>query len=410
MKKNKSILFFFTATFPFGSQEAFLENEITVLSKFFNKVIIISGANDLSFKRPLPNMVQVKNIPYQNTFSFSQKILLLCNLRLYKEFFFMLFFYKRIPNYGRAKTILKSHFNSSVLRDLYKSEISKHKGYKKYLYSFWFNDSTISIGLLKKRNKEIITLSRAHRWDLYFEENKYNYLPFRKQTTNFLDSLYSASEEGIEYCENYWKVSDPKILKLSRLGVKNQKLLPIDFKKKVIVSCSNLNKRKRIDKIIECLSFLKSENIEWYHFGDGPEHKKILIKAKKLLKYNVSFKLLGRVDNCTLLDWYRKNNPSIFINLSSSEGVPVSIMEAMSFGIPCVATNVGGCGELVTKNSGFPVDVNLSVKEIARIIDDFFNLKAVEQEEKRKNAYNHIMDKFNANKNYSLFCTNILSQ
>ena len=39
-------------------------------------------------------------------------------------------------------------------------------------------------------------------------------------------------------------------------------------------------------------------------------------------------------------------------------------MEAMSFGIPCIATNVGGCGELVTKNSGFPKDVNLSNEEI----------------------------------------------
>ena len=408
MKKNKSILFFFTANFPFGNQEAFLENEIEILSKNFDNVVIISGANDLSIKRPLPNMVQVKNIPYENTFSFSQKILAFCNLRLYKELFLMFFFYKRFPSYGRIKTILKSHFNSSVLESLYNTEISKYKGYKKYLYSFWFNDSTISIGLLKKRNKEIITLSRAHRWDLYFEENKYNYLPFRKQTTNYLDGLYSASEEGIEYCKNYWKISDSKILKLSRLGVKNQKLLPIDFKKKVIVSCSNLNKRKRVDKIIECLSCLKSENIEWYHFGHGPEYEKILIKAKKLLKYNVSFKLLGRVDNSTLLDWYRKNNPSIFINLSRSEGVPVSIMEAMSFGIPCIATNVGGCGELVTEKSGFPVDDKLSIKKIAIIIDDFFNLNAVEQEEKRKNAYNHIKDKFNANKNYTLFCSDVL--
>ena len=32
----------------------------------------------------------------------------------------------------------------------------------------------------------------------------------------------------------------------------------------------------------------------------------------------------------------------VFLNVSSSEGVPVSIIEAMSFGIPCIATNVGG--------------------------------------------------------------------
>jgi colanic acid/amylovoran biosynthesis glycosyltransferase len=409
VNNKKNILFFFTADFPFGNQEAFLENEITILSKNFDRIVIISGANDLSFERSLPKTVEVKNIPYENTFTFFQKILAFCNLRLYKEFFLMLFFYKRLPNYGRVKTVLRSYLNSSILEVIYNSEISKYSSYKKYLYSFWFNDSTISMGLLKKKNKEITTLSRAHRWDLYFEENKYNYLPFRKQTTSYLDSIYSASEEGIEYCKNYWKISNSKKLKLARLGVKNQKFLPLVFNQKVIVSCSNLYSWKRVDKIISALSHLKNKNIEWYHFGDGPEYRKVLSLAKKLLNENIYFKFLGRVDNNTLLDWYKKKNPSIFINLSSSEGVPVSIMEAMSFGIPCVATNVGGCGELVTRNSGFPVDVNLSNKEIAKIIDDFLNLKVEKQEEKRKNAYNHIIDEFNAEKNYTLFCSDVLA-
>lgn len=37
----------------------------------------------------------------------------------------------------------------------------------------------------------------------------------------------------------------------------------------------------------------------------------------------------------------------MFINVSSSEGLPVSIMEACSFGIPIIATNVGGTAEIV---------------------------------------------------------------
>ena len=409
MNNNNKILFFFTADFPFGTQEVFLENEIPILSKHFDRVIIISGANDLSFARPLPKKVEVKNIPYENTFTFFQKILAFCNLRLYKEFFFMLFFYKRLPNYGRIKTILRSYLNSSILEVLYNSEISKYNGYKKYLYSFWFNDSTISIGLLKKKNKEITTLSRAHRWDLYFEENKYNYLPFRKQTTKFLDAIYSASEEGIDYCKKNWKIYNTSILKLSRLGVKRQNLLPENLERKIIVSCSNLYSWKRVDKIIKSLSKVKTSDIEWYHFGDGPEYEKIINLANNQLKNNVVFKFLGRVENNILLDWYKEKFPSLFINLSSSEGVPVSIMEAMSFGIPCIATNVGGCGELVTDNSGFPVDVDLCDKKIARIIDDFFNLNLEEQEEKRKNAYNHIVDKFNSEKNYALFCSDILT-
>lgn len=50
---------------------------------------------------------------------------------------------------------------------------------------------------------------------------------------------------------------------------------------------------------------------------------------------------MGYIANKDLLDWYKTNKPSIFINVSSSEGVPVSIMESMSCGIPTIATDVG---------------------------------------------------------------------
>lgn len=409
MNKKKKVLFLFTANFPFGSHETFLEREVEFLSKKFLKIVIIAGSSDVSNKRLVPENVSVVNIPYENKFSILNAILSLFQLKLYYEFFLLVLVYNKFPSYGRIKTIFKSHLNSSLLAKLYSQEISKYKSFKHYLYSFWFNDSAISISLIKKKNKEVITLSRAHRWDLYFEENKYYYLPFRKQASKHLDIIYSASEEGIDYCKKNWKISNTNKLKLSRLGVKTQNLLKSNSERKIVVSCSNLNKRKRVDKIINSLSRTKTLNIEWYHFGDGPELEKITELANNQLKNNVAFKFLGRVENNILLDWYKENYPSLFINLSSSEGVPVSIMEAMSFGIPCIATNVGGCGELVTKNSGFPIDVNLSNEEIGRIIDYFFNLNLEKQEEKRKNVYNHIIDKFNAEKNYTLFCSDILT-
>jgi glycosyltransferase involved in cell wall biosynthesis len=48
-----------------------------------------------------------------------------------------------------------------------------------------------------------------------------------------------------------------------------------------------------------------------------------------------------------------KENYSLFLNTSSSEGLPVSMMEAISNGIPIVATNVGGVSEIVNDVTGF---------------------------------------------------------
>ena len=56
---------------------------------------------------------------------------------------------------------------------------------------------------------------------------------------------------------------------------------------------------------------------------------------------------------------------SAFLSLSASEGVPVSMMEALSFGVPVVALAVGGVGELVTAEAGTALAPDASPGQVA---------------------------------------------
>ena len=63
--------------------------------------------------------------------------------------------------------------------------------------------------------------------------------------------------------------------------------------------------------------------------------------------------MLGNTANRDIQRFYSENYISAFISLSSTEGVPVSFTEALSYGIPIFATDVGGNGELVNDSNGY---------------------------------------------------------
>ena len=101
------------------------------------------------------------------------------------------------------------------------------------------------------------------------------------------------------------------------------------------------------------------------------------------------------------MDYYSKNDIFCFFNCSFSEGLPVSIMEAMSFGIPCVATNVGGVSELVDDSNGKLLHPNPTISEIESEICHFLQLDEKKYEQKRLSSRKKWLLSFCSDTNYN---------
>ena len=136
----------------------------------------------------------------------------------------------------------------------------------------------------------------------------------------------------------------------------------------VIASCSSVIKIKRLDIIIDFIQIIHSKiKVRWLHIGEGNLMKEMKsIADRKLL--NLQFQFLGNIDNKEVLSIYRENDVDFFINMSDSEGIPVSIMEAFSLGIPVIARDVGGIHEVVNESNGFIVK-EMDKKSLENVAD-----------------------------------------
>ena len=71
------------------------------------------------------------------------------------------------------------------------------------------------------------------------------------------------------------------------------------------------------------------------------------------------------------MGWIGKQEFDLFMNVSSSEWLPVSIMEAFSFVIPALVTAVGGNPEIVQEGAGILLDENPSINSITQNIENW---------------------------------------
>nr|WP_128128927.1 glycosyltransferase [Fusobacterium varium] len=124
----------------------------------------------------------------------------------------------------------------------------------------------------------------------------------------------------------------------------------------------------------------------------------------------MNFNFKGRLENKEILKFYFKNNIKFFIHLSSTEGLPVSMMEVQSFGIPIIATNVGGVNEIVNEKTGILLSANPTILEIIDGIEKILNMSKNEYDEYRINSYINWHENFNAKKNYKDFVMELFDE
>jgi colanic acid/amylovoran biosynthesis glycosyltransferase len=404
-------LILFTETFPYDGafEQTFLSQEIGYLVEGFDRVIIVPGRCE-GIRCSLPQGVIVEEGYSSATWPKGQilKAAILSPL-LYTELMSHLFLF-RYPNVvkrlimfsGRAEL---THEWIGQLLEKYSFDSSQC-----IFYTYWFDLCTTGISLARKENPRLVLITRAHGYDVYEERHRPAYILGRKFTLGLIDHLFVVSEAGVRYIS--CRYPENKECEIARLGVVDPGFVSLPSRDNVfrIVSCSMLVQVKRVALLLEGIAeaarlrpFL---SIEWTHFGGGPLMPELVDKAAAKLPSNVRYHLLGTVAQSQVMDHYRLNAVDVFVNVSEYEGVPVSIMEAVSCGIPVIATAVGGNPEIVSARNGVLLSAYPTPEEIAHAI--LYHLDNPEEATRRRTASRKVWEEnYNADVNYPAFVRRI---
>jgi glycosyltransferase involved in cell wall biosynthesis len=237
------------------------------------------------------------------------------------------------------------------------------------VYTYWFDEFTTGALLARASLHGIKVVSRAHGFDVYEERHDPPFIPFREWSLARIDQLMSVSDRGRDYLICRYPRWANKIV-TSRLGVEKPPRLaqPSADGALRVLSCSSIIPLKRVWLIAEAICVLAQRvRVLWTHIGDGPERALVEAIAHRVKPPSHCI-FTGQVTPDAVRDFYFTQPVDVFVNASTTEGVPVSIMEAMSFGVPVVATDVGGTGELVNSRNGALLVPNPTPAEIADAI------------------------------------------
>jgi glycosyltransferase involved in cell wall biosynthesis len=169
---------------------------------------------------------------------------------------------------------------------------------------------------------------------------------------------------------------------------------------------------KRLDLLLEGIAyaarFRPNQKFEWHHLGSGPMSAQLESTAKELKYANLKCFFHGHLPNEEVISFYREYPVDVFMNVSESEGIPVSIMEAQSCGIPVIASAVGGIPEIVWEKHGRLLSTNPTTSEIAEAIFEFLDNRTTAKQ-MRFFSRQVWRDRYNAEKNYQSFSQRLVS-
>ncbi|MCF6296592.1 MAG: glycosyltransferase family 4 protein [Flavobacteriaceae bacterium] len=270
-----------------------------------------------------------------------------------RQFFILLFSKKNILSLlleAKKKKILSYFFISlSFYYDLKKNNINS--------IHCQMGDDKLYIGYFLKRLISIPLTVTVHAHELYqrkvYDENK-----VIKELYSFCDKVITISDFNTKIINEKFGVEKSKI-EVMRLfpDIDNQNY--VKDKTKILI-VANWVEKKGYSTLLKALKKLERDDfVLWIVGGNILSHDSIDVE-KLVEKYNMKEKvaILGSQSSpmidiifkacdifClpSITDYFDDGNPS------EREGIPVSLMEAMAWNKPVIATNHAGNSELIEK-------------------------------------------------------------
>lgn len=408
----KKALVLLTDCYPVSAGEFFLEDEMRIIAAAFDEVhVVIKEQPGDGFPFFIPENLQVHT--FSHHLSASEKLKGIFSVT---KSFFRSEIRSAFKNRSMKERVavfkvmlIELLHAKQIVRKLEALHHERLKNTANYYYSYWHSRNALALALLPNHHNTQKRVSRAHGWDVYAERHDPKYLPFKQLIVSRLDQTLTISDSGKQEFLNTLGQELGSKVSVSRLGKINhrQALLQKQNEGFLFCSCSNLIPLKRVHLVIALLKALQLDNVRWVHYGDGllmNEMKKLA--QEEIPDIHVEFR--GNRPNAEILDFYAQHYVDLFINFSEYEGIPVSIMEALSAGIPVLATNVGGTSEIMAPEHGLLVEKDFELQEVKNAVSQFLSLPADRQEEYRRNAYLFWQENYSAEKNYSLFLQQLL--
>lgn len=291
---------------------------------------------------------------------------------------------------------LKSAFKTLATREALATFLDRKSGEAAPLvgYAYWRDSGAAALAMNRARYSFERLFVRAHRVDIYSHQRWSEETPTHRESTKILP----VSDDGRRFLIEE-KGLPSESIQVERLGVRMPERATAASVDGIlrIVSCSNLVPVKRVSLIAEAIQAYGGR-VEWSHIGDGPELEAVRSVVVRF-PAEQRFVFKGQMPNQAVYDFYAAHPVDLFINLSESEGVPVSIMEALAHGIPVVATDVGGTAEIVNSDCGQVLSPEATVIEAAAAIREI-----AEGPDRREAARKRALELCSAEKNYESFC------
>lgn len=234
----------------------------------------------------------------------------------------------------------------------------------KYIVSTRYDFSAL---LSKYGNDNSVKIAQEH----HYHNNNKRYINILKNKYYNIDYLFALTKTlEDDYKKFLIKNKHTKVVlvpnMLYYIPSKQSKL-----DKKNIITISRLDYGKRNDDIIRAFSKIKEKDWKLYIIGDGKEFNN-LNKLINDLNMNDRIILTGYKNKEEIEEYMLKS--SLFLMASETEGLPMVLLEAMSYGIPCIAYEIAsGVNDIIDNNKNGYIIKNRNEEEYIEKIEKVIN-------------------------------------